>query len=139
MSRCRSPACYDAQLADLVDFAFDRQAIEGFEPQASEEFDPGFERLVGITESLDFFRVRAAHSSGVRHAPMGGNRIPRPHRAGFTGGLVANGEDEIHYRRARFSEFIPAFAAQPVGIEMRLSSRSSASGCTTPLGKLPAL
>src|SRR6516162_5620665 len=140
MSRCRSPACYDAQLADLVDFAFDRQAIEGFEPQASEEFDPGFERLVGITESLDFFRVRAAHSSEVRHAPQWVV-------TGFPGhtGQVSPAA-WLQTVKTKSITGAPGLAnSSQLLLRSRLvsrcafSSRSSASGCTTPLGRLPAL
>src|SRR6516162_323439 len=107
-------------MADLVDFALDGQAIEGLQPQAGKQLDARFERLIGIAEGADFLRFRPLHCSRVRHAPMGGHRVPRPHRADLTGGLVADSEHEIHHRRAGFGEFVPAFTAQPARLEMRL-------------------
>jgi hypothetical protein len=41
---------------------------------------------------------------------MRGHRLARPDRADFAGGVIADGEDEIHDRRARLREFVPAFA-----------------------------
>jgi hypothetical protein len=43
---------------------------------------------------------------------MGGHRLAGPHRADFVSGIVANGENKIHVRRAGLGEFVPAFAAQ---------------------------
>src|SRR5689334_318477 len=42
---------------------------------------------------------------------MGGDRIARPDRADLARGLIADGKDEIHDRRAGASELVPAFAA----------------------------
>src|SRR6516165_9122213 len=99
-----------AEMADLVDFAFDSQAIQSFEPQAGEELDTGFERLIRNTKGAVLLGLRALDSRRIRHAPMGGHRIAGPDRADLTGGLVANGEDEIHLGRARLGEFVPTFA-----------------------------
>ncbi|MNY47118.1 hypothetical protein D3C86_1823600 [compost metagenome] len=40
------------------------------------------------------------------------NGLARPHGANFAGRVVAYRDDEIHLRRIRRGEFIPAFAAQ---------------------------
>src|SRR6516225_7253503 len=51
---------------------------------------------------------------------MSGHRSPGPHRTNLARRLVADGEHKIHDWRTRFGELVPAFAAQPAGIEMRL-------------------
>jgi hypothetical protein len=39
------------------------------------------------------------------------HRMTGPDRADFTGGVIANGDDEIHHRRIGRCELVPAFAA----------------------------
>src|SRR5262249_25651622 len=101
--------------------------------------DAVFEDDVRIAEGAPLLGFRAAHGGGIGDAPMGGHRIARPYRAQLARRLVADCEHEIHHRRPRFRE-LPAFAAQPVLVSMcAFSSRSIASGCPAPFGKLPAL
>ena len=40
------------------------------------------------------------------------HRLARPDRAGFTGGVVANRDDEIQLLAIRLGEFVPALGAQ---------------------------
>src|ERR1700733_7102232 len=40
------------------------------------------------------------------------HRLSRPDRTRFALRVIANGDNEIHHRRARLSEFIPTLAAQ---------------------------
>jgi hypothetical protein len=70
----RFPAWHDSQMTEFLDLPLERQTIEGFEPQAREKLDAGFERLMGITERADFFGFQTLHRGGVRHAPMRGYR-----------------------------------------------------------------
>jgi hypothetical protein len=42
-------------------------------------------------------------------------RLARPNRANFLGGIVANRKDRIQLWRAGLSKFIPTLAAQPGG------------------------
>src|SRR6516165_2720055 len=67
-------------------------------------------------------RHRAAAASNVMAQTPPNGRSPGspPHRADVTGGLVADGEHEIHHRHAGFGEFVPALTAQPARIEMSL-------------------
>jgi len=48
---------------------------------------------------------------------MRGHRLARPHRTGFTGGVVANGEHEIERRRAGLGEFAPRLRAETRDVE----------------------
>ena len=75
----------------------------------------------------------------VLDAPMRGDRLARPDRADLAGRIVADGEDEIELGRVRRGELVPALRAKPVGREAagRRAARS-ATGCTSPFGKLPA-
>src|ERR1700756_1942855 len=43
---------------------------------------------------------------------MSGNWLARPHGTNLVGRVVANGKDEIHFRRAGFRKLIPALTAQ---------------------------
>jgi hypothetical protein len=51
-------------MTDLVNFTFDRQAIEGFEPQGGEELDPGLQRLIRNTEGPAFLSIGASTEAG---------------------------------------------------------------------------
>ena len=68
-----------------------------------------------IAKSLPALIFRALDDGGVGDAPMRGDRIARPDRADFAGGLVADGKDEIHHRRTGTDELVPALAAQTAG------------------------
>src|SRR5688572_14530941 len=44
---------------------------------------------------------------------MRGHRLPRPYRAHLAGGLVADGDHDVHLRRVLAGKLIPWLAAQP--------------------------
>ena len=48
----------------------------------------------------------------IGNAPMRRHGLARPERADFLGGVVAYREHEVHLRRARLRELVPAFAAR---------------------------
>src|ERR1700730_15836202 len=114
--------------ADLVDVAFDRQAVKLLDRQRHKKLDAIFERDIRLAESFPLLSVRVLHGSRVRHAPMGGDRIARPDRADFTGGLVADRKDKIHDRRAGPGELVPAFAAQAACRQMKLFEQVESYG-----------
>jgi hypothetical protein len=124
---------------DFVDFSFHRKAIEGFEPQAGEALDASFERLKGITDGPVLIGFRTLDSSGVRHAPVGGDRFAGPDRAYFAGGLIADGEDEIISGAPGLANSCQLLLRSPCVSRWAFSRRASAKGWTAPLGKLPAL
>ena len=66
---------------------------------------------------------------------MGGHRVAGPDRAYLAGGLVADGEDQIHFRRPRPGEFVPALAAQPARIEVGLFEEIERQGVRGALGE----
>src|SRR3984893_17160525 len=114
--------------ADLVDVAFDRQAVKLLDRQRHKKLDAVFERDIRLAESFPLLSVRVLHGSRVRHAPMGGDRIARPDRTDFAGGLVADRKDKIHDRRAGPGELVPAFAAQAAGRQMKLFEQVESYG-----------
>jgi hypothetical protein len=82
------------------------------ERQAEEEFDAAFESEEGVAEgALKLFR-RAGRHGGIGNTPVSSDRLTGPNRADFVGGVVTDGDDDMHLWRAGLGEFIPAFAAQ---------------------------
>jgi hypothetical protein len=55
---------------------------------------------------------------GIGNEPMRRHRLAGPDRAGFLCGVVAEREDEVHFGRTRFCEFVPTFAAQAFSGQM---------------------
>src|SRR5271168_3650132 len=121
--------------ADFIDFPFDRQPIERFEPQAGEQLDAGFERVKRDAEGSVLLGFRAFASRRIRHAPMRRHRVTGPDRADLAGGLVADGKDEVHLRGARLGEFVPTLTAQPARIEMSLFKKVERQGVNGAPGK----
>lgn len=50
--------------------------------------------------------------------PSGCNRLSRPYRTHFPGGLVADSNDDVHFWCLRISKFIPYLAPEPIGWQM---------------------
>src|SRR3984893_15314844 len=114
--------------AEVVDVAFERWALELLDRQRHKKLDAVFERDIRLAESFPLLSDRALHGSRVRHAPMNRDRLARPDRADFTGGLVADRKDKIHDRRAGSGELVPAFAAQAAGRQMNLFEQVESYG-----------
>src|SRR5579862_6252168 len=81
---------------------------------------------------------------------MGRHRLAGPDRADFLGGVVADGEDEVHLRSAGAGEFLPAFASQPRGgyvralqllyrLGMHESGRMAAGAVSRGIGTAPVV
>ena len=87
-----------------------------------------FSRALNVCESRPLLQFRSFHGGRVRHTPMCRHRLPRPVRADFARGVVANGEHEIERDRAWNGEFIPALAAQTLVRKFSRSSNWSAMG-----------
>jgi hypothetical protein len=58
-------------------------------------------------------------TAGSGMPPVRRNRLSRPDWACFVGGVVADGEDEVHLGRAGLSEFVPTLAASIRSRELR--------------------
>ena len=74
------------------------------------------EHLVGFGEGMVTLGLAAGRRRGVGHAPVRRHRLARPERADLRRRVVADGEDEVHVRRARRSELVPAFRAGEGGV-----------------------
>src|SRR5690606_26976929 len=61
----------------------------------------------------------------VRHAPVALDGTAQKHRAGFAGGFVADGDDDVG--RDGF-ELIPGFAVEPAGGDAMTAQLSVGSG-----------
>src|SRR3569623_136938 len=73
---------------------------------------PGHDLLEYFLKCSPLCFVIAFDCRRVLETPVCGGRMTRPDRTGFSCGIVANGDDEIHVRRAGSGEFVPRFAAQ---------------------------
>jgi len=101
--------------SDAINFALDGERVEAGDRQREEETNSTVKRGEGIAERAFNLLGRAAEVSGIGDAPMRGNGLAGPDGAGFVGGVVANGENKIHFRRIGRCEFIPTFAAETLG------------------------
>src|SRR5271165_2207533 len=102
-------------MSNTVDSFLNRQLVEAGEWQREEQADPavkGHECLAIGT--FDFVRS-SFDRGGIGNAPVRRHRLARPDRAYFLRGVVADGEDEVHLRRAGSSELVPTLAVQSMG------------------------
>ena len=77
------------------------------------------EQLQCLAEGPVHLLLRAGHGGGIFDAPVRRYRMAGPERTRLTGGLVADGDDQVHRRRIRRGEFVPGLAAQPVRRDAR--------------------
>src|SRR5690606_14032535 len=80
--------------ANVMQLVLQGHGIEALEGQRQEQFDASAQRNSRIHESLALGFFAAFDRGRVRHAPMRRDGLARPQRAGFAGGVVADGEDE---------------------------------------------
>src|SRR3972149_10534153 len=77
----------ELDLADLFEPLLQRQAIEGIEPKAGENFDAVFQFPVNAEKEATLFFVGTGEGYRIAHAPMRSYRLPWPSRADFAGRL----------------------------------------------------
>src|SRR5882762_3975228 len=70
------------------------------------------EPTTAATKSTLDLLVRAFSLRGIGNAPMCRHWLSGPNGTHFLGGVVANGENEIHLRRSGLCELFPVLAAQ---------------------------
>jgi len=99
-------------LGQSAEFALKAQLVEVLEWQGRERIDAPRESLKYLAKRAPLRVVTAVHLRRIWKAPMGGDRLPGPHRADFAGRVITDGDDEIHLRRVRDCKLIPAFASQ---------------------------
>jgi hypothetical protein len=82
------------------------------------------------------------HGRWIRNAPVCGHRLAGPVRADLTGGVVADGEDEVQLRRAGCAGRTrprTCCAGRPSEASSRFQQVRVRAGLTVPVGWLPAL
>src|SRR4029078_13566103 len=57
-------------------------------------------------------RGRSGGGRRIGNPPVRGHRLSGPERTGFSGGVVADGKDEIERGRAWFGELVPRLGAK---------------------------
>ena len=87
------------------------QPVERAQRQRGEDADPLIEQPVGVFERESDLGLASRRLGRIGNAPMRGHRLARPYRARFRRRTVADGEDEIEMRLARFCKFIPRLRA----------------------------
>jgi hypothetical protein len=116
----RSNSPIRAQSPDILDPACGLRPAQLAMAKGEEELDAAFEHAEGVAKGDHALGFRAVGGRRIGHAPMRGDRMPRPDRADLAGGVVADGEDIIHVRRVRRGELRPAFRSQPVDRQLHL-------------------
>src|SRR5947207_2862906 len=91
-TRCSAPK----STLSSIGAALQGQAIELVDRRCGEKLNARFELPAGVAKRLSAVLFAALDGGRVGNAPMRGDRIARPKRANFAGGLVADGEDKIH-------------------------------------------
>src|SRR5574337_181645 len=98
--------------ADRAQFALDREAIEAVPWQRQHPVDALAQHFPYRLEDPAPLELVARSRCRIRYAPVRADRMAGPDRANLSGGVVANGDDDIHRRRAGPGELVPALAAQ---------------------------
>ncbi len=97
---------------DLFQPRLQAELVEAANRQRCKHRDALTQHAVCVLErERDLGRV-ALRFRRIGDAPMRGHRLARPHRAGFTRGVVADGEHEIERRRAGLCELAPRLGAE---------------------------
>jgi hypothetical protein len=99
------------------------ELVERAQREIGEDADAVAQHPIGLGEGQATLRLRPLGGGGVWNAPMGGHRLARPDRAHFIRRVVADGEDEIHHRRARCRKLVPALGAQGGGRVVHLAQQ----------------
>src|SRR5882724_12985335 len=87
------------------------QRVEAIDWKRKEQTDSPVEHNECISKrALDLPR-RPRYCRRIGNAPVRRHRLARPHGTNFVCGVVADGENKIHFRDAGFCELVPAFAA----------------------------
>src|SRR5207302_3243142 len=107
------------------------------ERQTHEDPDAVLQRGEGLAERRALRKLAAFNRCGIGHTPMGRHRLPGPHRTGFARGVVANGEHEIHVRRASRSKYCPALGMHVRGWKAQPAEQVERIGMHLPLGLAP--
>src|SRR5580704_16552807 len=93
--------------ADGVEPRLQGHLVQAAERQAEEDLDAVLERCESLAEGGATLDLGALGGGRIGHAPMRGHRMARPRRASLAGGVVADGEDEIHWARTGLGELVP--------------------------------
>ena len=122
-------------MTDLPQPGGKRQFADALKRQGGEGRDSVAQVAERLVEGALLVDIRAFDGSRVLDAPMRRHGLPRPDGTDFARRVVANGEHEIHLRRARSGIFVPALGAeilrrvavggerlQRVGVHRRLSA-----------------
>ena len=99
-------------------------------------FDAFFEQGKNLVKERIFFVFGAGRFGWVGNAPMQCLRSARKDRAGFAGGLIADGDDEI---KGRIRHVTHDLLCGWPGSILRRCKVVMERGCTFPVGWLPAL
>ena len=105
--------------AHLLELRLRREVVELLERQAGQQLDVTPQHRGRLQESGLPFLLRPLDGRRVFDAPMRSRGLSGPDRADLAGGVVADGQDEVHRWRIRLRELLPALAAQALGRHAR--------------------
>ena len=85
------------QGADAIEFTLQGIPVKFAEGQGEEGPAACFDACQGRVEGSGDDRFFPLHLGGIFQSPMGLQRRPEVNRAGFAGGLVADGDDNVRW------------------------------------------
>jgi hypothetical protein len=104
---------------DLVDIFLDCHLVNRVEGQTQKHADPTFQRKEGIAVSAFDFLVRSLNCGRIGKSPVSRYRVTWPDRTYFIGGVVTDGEHEVHLGRFWLRKFVPTLASEPSRRDVR--------------------
>src|SRR5687767_2189220 len=107
-------------LSNGIEPLLQRQTSQLVHWQARKQLNPASQHEERVTKRTAPLGVGRRDRRRVRDAPMRGHRLARPKGTPLRRGLVTYGEDEMQWRRIRFSELVPTLASQPFGRHVML-------------------
>src|ERR1700687_2073135 len=110
-------------LADVLELPLEPHTLELLYGQAREQFDAPLEDIGDSNKLAAFFLVRSLKLRRIFDAPVGGDRLARPHRADLARSAVAYGQHEIQDWRVWLGEFCPILAVQTIGWKVQAFER----------------
>src|SRR5579863_4081600 len=97
----------DSLPPDPVKLFLDRHLLKGRWWESQKETNAAFEGAVRVPKGMRDLLRCALHAGWIGNAPVSRHGVTRPIGTAFSGGVIADGEDEVHLRCAGGGELIP--------------------------------
>lgn len=102
----------DRVVAYCSQFVMNRYFIKLFDRHISKQGDSAGNLSIHFVKDSMLVFVGSGSRARIFKAPMRCHGVARPNRASFSGSVITQGDDEIHFWCVWTGELVPAFAAQ---------------------------